>query len=341
MYQRFLNNNDYYSIVTKEALEQLTRGDDDRLAQAEEAAEQSILEYLSENYEVERVLNIGKSLTEYNSQITYPAKSFFYYEGNVYQALRTIKGYEAPMSSPYWEVIDEYIEDTTSIPLYSQLGSYTPEETVWFNGVLFKCLDFNGIDYNNVRVPGLSAWEKVGSEQWEANVPYNQWAVVSYNGKFYTLMDNPAVVGVDLTKNPNISPSWGLIGNYTPDYKYELTDYEYVVYEGAVYRPIADPNNDKPEVGKNIKLNDPRHPNLKKHLLRLAVYELYKLVTPSNMSQPRITDYETSIIWLRDAGKLRINPQLPRRLEESKPIADFAIATFSRGYDPYENAWQV
>ena len=53
MYKRFLNNNDYLGIVTEEALEQLIRGNEERLGQAEEAAEASILEYLTENYEVE------------------------------------------------------------------------------------------------------------------------------------------------------------------------------------------------------------------------------------------------------------------------------------------------
>ena len=54
MYRRFLNNKDYLSVITKEALMQLTRNDDDRFAQAEEAAEMSIREYLSENYEIEQ-----------------------------------------------------------------------------------------------------------------------------------------------------------------------------------------------------------------------------------------------------------------------------------------------
>ncbi len=51
MYRRFLNNNDYLGIITPEALAQLTRGNDERFIQAEESAEISIVEYLSENYE--------------------------------------------------------------------------------------------------------------------------------------------------------------------------------------------------------------------------------------------------------------------------------------------------
>ena len=53
MYRRFLNNDDYLGIITPEALAQLTRGNDARFIQAEESTEMSIVEYLSENYEIE------------------------------------------------------------------------------------------------------------------------------------------------------------------------------------------------------------------------------------------------------------------------------------------------
>lgn len=133
----------------------------------------------------------------------------------------------------------------------------------------------------------------------------------------------------------------GQIGDYTTDYTYELTDTEYVVYSGTVYRPIINPNADKPVESYNIKTHDPRNANLKKHILRLAIYELHKLISPTNVSSARITDYQTSINWLRDAGKLRINPQIPRKLEKNGPTPDFAVATFMRSYDPYENMWQI
>ena len=64
MYKRFLNNNDYIGIITEEALLQLIRGKEARLAQAEEAAESSIIEYLIDNYEIEQVLAVGKNLME-------------------------------------------------------------------------------------------------------------------------------------------------------------------------------------------------------------------------------------------------------------------------------------
>lgn len=59
MYQRFLNNEDYMSQISDELFEQLIRGNQLRVAQAEEAAEASIVEYLTDNYEVEQALMVG------------------------------------------------------------------------------------------------------------------------------------------------------------------------------------------------------------------------------------------------------------------------------------------
>lgn len=339
MFPRFLNNNDYIGIVTEEALDQLIRGNEERLAQAEEAAEQSVLEYLTENYEVEAELAIGKNLLPYNPHITYPAGAHFYIEDKIYQTLRTINGVKAPEAAPYWVEYDDPIEDESSIESYTQRRSYEPGDIVRFGTAYFECLEYNGPDFDDIRVPGVKAWEPVEFTSWEANVDYSQWSVVLYNGKYYTLMVNKD--NRNLTVNPEDSDDWGQIGDYTTDYTYELTDTEYVVYSGVVYHPIINPNADKPVESYNIKAHDPRNANLKKHILRLAIYELHKLISPTNVSSARITDYQTSINWLRDAGKLRINPQIPRKLEKNGPTPDFAVATFMRSYDPYENMWQI
>lgn len=339
MFPRFLNNNDYISIVTEEALDQLIRGNEERLAQAEEAAEQSVLEYLTENYEVEAELAVGKNLLPYNPHITYPAGAHFYIEDKIYQTLRTINGVKAPEAAPYWAEYEDPIEDESTIEFYTQRRSYEPGDIVRFGAAYFECLEYNGPDFDDIRVPGVKAWEPVEFTPWEANVDYPQWSVVLYKGKYYTLMADEE--NRNLTVNPEDSDDWGQIGDYTTDYTYELTDTEYVVYSGIVYHPIINPNADKPVESYNIKAHDPRNANLKKHILRLAVYELHKLISPTNVSSARITDYQTSINWLRDAGKLRINPQIPRKLEKNGPTPDFAVATFMRSYDPYENMWQI
>lgn len=51
---KILNNNDYLSVITEDGLQQLSRHKDYTIAQAEEDAEMSIVEYLSDNYEIEK-----------------------------------------------------------------------------------------------------------------------------------------------------------------------------------------------------------------------------------------------------------------------------------------------
>jgi hypothetical protein len=340
MYRRFLNNGDYIGIITEQALNDLIRGNEDRLSQAEEAAEASVIEYLTDNYEIEKTLATGKNIMEYNRQITYPAGSYFHRDGKIWETMRPVNGVKAPAAIPYWEEFPNAIEEGFSIEPYSQLKNYKPDDVVSFSNGYYICVEYNGIDFNNIRLPGVSFWAKIQAWDWAANFEYEAWDAVLWDGKYYALisMDN-----LDLTVNPYDSNNWGMIGDYDPNYnEYGNIPVDYVVYEGSVYLPVMHVNSDELKEGFNIRQRDPRNANVKKHILRLALYELHKLISPNNVSSARITDYETSIMWLRDASKLKLNPQIPRKLdEERKPVAEYAIATFQRDYDPHKNPWQI
>lgn len=340
MYKRFLNNNDYIGIITEEAMIQLIRGNEERIYQAEEASEASIVEYLTDNYEIERELEIGKSLMEYSTQITYPVGSHFYKDGKIYEALRSINGIKIPTSTEYWLELTEFDKEKfDKAKPYSQLVNYQPGETVMYANACFECLEPNGIDFNDIRIPGVTGWEKQEVYEWQANLEYNVWEAVKYNDKYYALLNTD---DIDLTVNPDESDNWGLIGTYEKNYAYEFNDHEYVEYDGELYLPVMSPVADELKEGYNIREHDPRNSNIKKHMVRLSLYELHKLISPNNISSARITDYETSITWLRDANRLKINPQIPRKLdEEHKPVTEYAIATFMRDYDPYKNPWQI
>ena len=338
MYRRFLNNNDYLSIITEQALNQLIRGNEMRYEQAEQAAEASVVDYLSENYEIEKELNKGKYLFAYNRKITYPVGSHFYLDGKICEVLQAINGYKAPAPEPYWEECEEPM-DIDSLRPYSQMLNYRPSDIVRFNNVAYICVKPNGFDFGDIRIPGISVWEKVDVAEWEA-IPYGIWTVVRYNDQYFTLMD---LEGYDEIVNPMDSDCWGMIGEYDQNIDtYELSDHEYVIYKNEVFYPVMNPNADKPELEVNICYNDPRNYNLKRHMVQLALYELHKLVSPNNVSQMRVDDYEHSMQWLKDANRLKLNPQIPRKVNSrGEELTDWQMATFQTEYDPYKNPWHV
>ncbi len=328
------------SQISDELFDHLIRGKEIRVAQAEEAAEASIVEYLTDNYEVEQALAVGKSLREYNPRITYPVGVHFYYEGKIVEALRAINGIKAPSNIEYWkeyEEVERLSEDTVS--KYSQLLNYHPGDLVSYAGIIYECLEHNGYDYADIRIPGIVAWEPIETTSWEPNVEYAEWDVVEWEGRFFALL---SLEDIDLTINPMESDNWGLIGSYDPEYEYELKDTEYVEYEGRVWIPVLSPTADKLKEGYNFRYHDPRNSNIKKHMIKISLYELHKLISPNNVSTARITDYEATMQWLHDANRCKINPQIPRKLdEEKKPVSEIAMATFQRDYDPRKNPWQI
>lgn len=337
MYRRFLNDSDYLGVISSDALSQLTRGNTDRYIQAEQSAEMSIVEYLSENYEIEQELNKGKYIAGYDRAITYPVGVHVYFEDKIFEVIRSISGFKAPADVDYWEEhIDTNIEPESK-PMYSQFETYYKDDIVSYNGVLYICREENGYKFANIRIPMVSGWLEAVFSEWQP-VEYTLWEVVEFEGSFFTLL---SLEGFDNNMNPMESENWGAIADYDRDYNgYELSEHEYVVYNDKVYYPEIDVNADIPEVGINLSLHDNRNYNLKKHMVRLAIYELTKLIAPNNVSVVRMRDYEDSMKWLSDASKLKLNPQIPRKLaEDNKPVTDWQLATFQTDYDPNKNPW--
>ena len=137
MYRRFLNNDDYLGIITPEALAQLTRGNDARFIQAEESTEMSIVEYLSENYEIEKELAKGKYIAEYDRRITYPVGVHVYFEGQIHEVIRSVSGYRKPATVVYWEESSDIRVDAGQVVNYSQFNTYYPGDKVNYNGIVY------------------------------------------------------------------------------------------------------------------------------------------------------------------------------------------------------------
>lgn len=160
MYRRFLNNDDYLGIITPEALAQLTRGNDARFIQAEESAEMSIVEYLSENYEIEKELAKGKYIAEYDRRITYPVGVHVYFEGQIHEVTRSVSGYRKPATAIYWEECSDIHVDAGQVVNYSQFNTYYPGDKVNYNGVVYICLAENGYKFDDIRIPMVGGCEE-------------------------------------------------------------------------------------------------------------------------------------------------------------------------------------
>ena len=158
MYRRFLNNDDYLGIITPEALAQLTRGNDARFIQAEESTEMSIVEYLSENYEIEKELAKGKYIAEYDRRITYPVGVHVYFEGQIHEVIRSVSGYRKPATVVYWEESSDIRVDAGQVVNYSQFNTYYPGDKVNYNGIVL-------MKTGTSSMMSVSRWSAVGSRR--------------------------------------------------------------------------------------------------------------------------------------------------------------------------------
>ena len=127
-YRRFLNDSDYLSTMTEVGMSQLTRERHDRVIQAEQSAELSVIEYLKQHYMIEEELLVGKKIAPYNNQITYPPDVYITYDAGdgeqIYRTLTSINALKRPTDKVYWEeLMDFEMSDIKfdEIPFYSQM----------------------------------------------------------------------------------------------------------------------------------------------------------------------------------------------------------------------------
>lgn len=344
MYQRFLTDNDYLAIITQDSLNQLIREVHDRIPQAEQSAEMDMREYLDQYYEIENELAKGKAIKEYSELINYPSGVYFKRDEVIYKTLTSINGIKKPTNIQYWgRVVDTIgIKDIDKVQRYFQTRTYQPGDVVTYGTEYWKCIVGNGIDYNNIQIPGVHAWVIVPYSEWQPNVDYPTHSVVVHKDVFYTLIDK--VEDMDLTLTPVESTCWGQIGEYTTDYTYscDSNSYDYVVSDGVVYKPIINPNADTLMENSNIVRDDPRNLNVIKHMTRIAIYYLHQTISPTNISETRRLMYEDSMNWLLMASKFKLNPQIKRKVDNNgTEKVDWALASYQKELNVDDNPWVI
>ena len=343
-YQRFLTNNDYRAVLTPEQFEMLVNGDENRLSQAEQSAEMNFLEYLDQHYEIEKLFRVGKAIKEYNAGVTYPANAFFKLDSKIYRTLKPINGRKKPTTTKYWEQLTELfaIPDAERKPKYSQLGTYGLGDIVRFNTEWYVCKEPNGYELNDIQVPGVTSWQVVEYTDWQPNMDWELNQVCKYNDKFYTKIALESGETEEVL-TPEDDDTWALIGDYSSQYNYTVGEHDYVVFDDSVFEPVINPNAEEAIIGSNIVLDDPRNLNVITHMVRISCYYLHQMISPTNISESRRLAYEDSISWLANAARFKINPKIPRKKEDEhgSEVVDFALETYQREFDPYQDMWLI
>ena len=347
-YQRFLTDKDYCSIATEEHMRQIIRDVPERIPQAEQRAEMQMLEYLDQYYEIEKVLAVGKNIREYNTCVSYPANVWIKKDGDIFKTLTCINGLKKPTKTSYWKRVVDYIDPRmiSTAKKYSQLRMYSVGDIVVFGTEYWQCMVPHGYEAGEIHLPGDSTWIEVNTSKWEPNLEWKANQVCSFNGKFYQYINEANVseaISSEVVITPEVDDKWGLIGDYSESFEYDYSEnaHDYVVAENTVFKPVMNPNPDKLTIGKNIIHDDPRNINVVSHMSRIALYHLHSIISPANISETRRWAYDDSIAWLYNASKFKINPQIPRKTENSSslPKVDWVCETFQREYNPNENPW--
>lgn len=353
-YLRFLTDKDYNAIATEEHMRQIVRDIPERVPQAEQRAEMQMLEYLDQYYEIEKVLAVGKNIREYNVAISYPGGAYIKHGEEIFKTLKAINGIKKPTKVVYWKQLTDFINPMLidNAKKYSQLRMYSKGEVVRFGTEYWICETPHGYEAGEIHLPGVSPWQEVKTSPWEPNLEWELNQVCIYEEQFYQYLkpkddgdDSDADAPSEDVLTPDEDDNWGLIGDYSEELEYDYSKeaHDYVVYDGAVFRPILNPNPDSLAEGVNITRDDPRNANIVAHMARIALYHLHSIISPTNISETRRWAYEDSIQWLYNASKFKINPQLPRKREDESclPKVDWACETFQRDYNPNDNPWLI
>ena len=81
----------------------------------------------------------------------------------------------------YWEEYDDFNLNVDEVVRYSQFVTYHTGDIVKYNDVVFRCMEDNGFQFGNIRIPMVVGWQEKETAEW-LPVPYEVWDVVSFEG---------------------------------------------------------------------------------------------------------------------------------------------------------------
>lgn len=302
MYDRYLNNDDYLALIRSDFLRQITDDLNEVVFEKrEQHAEVNVVEYLKENYCIEEELALGKAIVDYNGLINYPKGVYFSYEGEIVETIRSIRGITPPDNKVYWKSIPEDTltdsEKDEFVP-YTQRYEWSVGDKIIYNEMYWECLIEHGFAFENIHIPG----EEV------------HWKVLPDG----TLTDTEVEEILE----------------------YDVDKYDYVVgdrveFEDNYWECLSESVNPQfPEYRNNIKVHDPRNASIVRCMSIIALYNMHKSISPNDIPNIRVLDYEIAMKDLCNYNKLKLTPGIQRRsnLAGDGTSVDWAFGKFESPY---------
>jgi hypothetical protein len=321
-------------------LKQLTNDmDENRMSEIEIEPINLVLSYLTNTYEIEKELELGRSIEEQDTWKEYRPGALFYKDGKFYRAAHLIKPEVRFEAEKYWIPVNalpydakEYFgtppveepESEPEIPGDGEPGLFSlvepepePEPEVpveptpvvpiyelpaGFYRIIEGSLYRLDAAYNGEAPQTDSGlWEPIYTEQYSGEANYLASEYVEHDGLFYACAVNH-----------------GIISNTVTHPAYVIVDQKADTLESA------------PE--KFDQIPDPRNGNIVRHLALLATFFMYQANVPDRIPLTITDQEEATCKWLSSCAKMQINPLLPRKnVRDTTKKVGRAVVVASQG----------
>lgn len=321
--KRYLKNTDLApKYMKEETLKRLTNNlEEHRLFDAEKDAVSLVLSHLTNNFEIEEELALGRSIEVQNTQKEYKAGSHLYDGGRYFRVAKTVTPSVRPDAASFWTKLD--------VRPFSETETYLANTTYYRSEgeEVYKLVDAAG----EVSTLDSLAWELVEVFEYSGDENYLTGEIVECDSGYYECRRNNGSLS-----NNRVNPSYtvafveavpsGVVPEaYDRNKVYRRVDgfNGYVTLENKTYflseanEPKANPDTRQSLPEKFELVSDPRNGNIVRCVAALATYGLYQAQVPDNIPSTTIREEEKMMDFLKDSSKLRINPLLKRKMNAS------------------------
>lgn len=299
--------------------------DEQRLYDAEKDAVFLVISHLTNNYEIEEEIALGRSIEPYNPQKEYKAGSYLYEGGNFLMAARTLAPSVRPDAATFWRLLQ--------VSPFNEAETYEPGKEYYRSQGedIYRLVDAAG-EINNL---DSLAWEKVEVTAYSGEENYLAGDVVECDTGYYVCERNNGALS-DSRVHPSYTKGFVEISaQELPDgVEPEVYDRSriyrradgfngYVRLGESIYHlpeenePLVNPDTRQLIPEKYEQTGDPRNSNIVRAVGALTTYFLYQALVPDNIPATTIREEEKVLNFLCDAARMKVNPLLKRKMSKA------------------------